>query len=283
MIQEELFDEFTVTASAPGSGAYDMSGSQLDMVASFNSYAVPGYLPYLIQAYQEVYGDLYDSIQQIYVEPYDMTLPPLLDGSVGMWDVNTAMPSVPRDIIQPDYAEAFFSDTTHPAYLALKDNDVYRWVPQAPVLFNYCRMDEEVSYLNTITASEYMINAGAPHIEVIERDSTIGHFQCAQPTILFSKLWFDTMADFCSSHVGVQERAASSFNIYPNPVSSGSVTFSNSEAILVSVMDVQGKQHIRAERVNPNQALDVSKLGPGLFLVVIQQGNDQIVRKLVVQ
>jgi hypothetical protein len=49
------------------------------------------------------------------------------------------------------------------------------------------------------------------------------------------------------------------------------------------VVDLQGKLLMASERVNPNQALDVSKLDPGLFLVVIRLGDDQIVRKLIVQ
>ena len=147
------------------------------MVSSFEPYSVPGYLPYLLQSYQHVYGNLYDSIQQIYVPPYDQTLPPLLDGTFDMWQVDQAMPPVPRDIIQPDYADLFFSDSLHPAYLALKDNDVYEWVPEAPVMFNYCRNDEQVTFLNTLVASNYMISNGAPGIQVIERDSVLGHFE----------------------------------------------------------------------------------------------------------
>jgi hypothetical protein len=59
MIQEELSDEFTVTASAPGSGPYDMSGHQFDMVAALEPYSVPGYLPYVILSYQSVYGGFF--------------------------------------------------------------------------------------------------------------------------------------------------------------------------------------------------------------------------------
>ncbi len=284
MIQEELSDEFVVTASAPGSGPYDMTGAQLDMVSSFEPYSQPGYLPFLIQSYQYVYGNLYDSIQQIYVPPYDVTLPPLLDGSVGMGEINQAMPSVPRDIFQQDYQDAFFSDTLHPAYLALKDNDVYQWVPEAPVLFNYCRNDEEVSYLNTLVASSYMTNQGALNIDVIERDTVIGHFACAEPSIIFSKLWFDSMADLCHmGGVGIVDNTTSQrISVFPNPASDGLIRFTNQTPIVVSIKDLSGKTLLPPQQIKPDGTLSVEGIRPGLVLIQIVQENGRSTQRLVV-
>ncbi|MFM1876880.1 MAG: hypothetical protein RL266_2617 [Bacteroidota bacterium] len=285
MIQEELNGEFTVTASAPGAGAYDLSDTQLDMVASFDPYSVPGYLPYLIQSYQHVYGNLYDSIQQIFVPPYDQTLPPLLQGNHDMWVVDQAMPPVPRDIIQPAYADAFFSDTTHPAYLALKANDVYEWIPEAPVMFNYCRSDEQVSYLNTIVASEFMTAAGAQNIQVVERDTVISHFECAQPSIFLSKLWFDGMAEFCSSNVGVNDlqQAEEGIGIFPNPVNTGIVQFSNEFPVDVRILDLRGRELLNKQRLPPNGSLNIESFRSGVFLVEIRYQNTIQTERLVIQ
>lgn len=284
MIQEELNGEFTVTASAPGAGAYDLSDTQLNMVASFEPYSVPGYLPYLIQSYQHVYGNLYDSIQHIFIPPYDQTLPPLLQGDHDMWEVDNAMPPVPRDIIQPDYADAFFSDTTHPAYLALKDNDVYQWVPEAPVLFNYCRSDEQVSYINTLVASEWMINAGAPSIEVIERDTVLDHFNCATPSLFLSKGWFDGMADFCGAGVGVEEAEKSiEIEIYPNPNSTGVLKFSNSSALVVTLTDVMGRTLLSPQKIGPNGSINIKGIEHSIVLVHVEKGKNRIVKKLVIE
>lgn len=284
MIQEELNGEFTVTASAPGAGAYDLSGTQLDMVASFDPYSVPGYLPFLIQSYQHVYGNLYDSIQQIFVPPYDQTLPPLLQGDHDMWEVDNAMPPVPRDIIQPDYADAFFSDTTHPAYVALRANDVYEWVPEAPVLFNYCRSDEQVAYENTIVASEWMVNAGAPSIEVIERDTELSHFDCATPSLFLSKIWFDEMAIFCGASLSVEDVSKSnSIEIYPNPNNSGRLQFTNSKPALVTVYDATGRVLMTQRKIHANGTLDVSSLESGIALVEILIDELRQTKRLIIE
>jgi pimeloyl-ACP methyl ester carboxylesterase len=284
MIQEELADEFTVTASAPGSGPYDLSGEQFDMVASFDPYAQPGYLPYLIQSYQHVYGNMYTTLQEIYVSPYDQTLPPLLDGNFTMGQLNAAMPAVPREIFQQAYQDAFFSDPQHPAQVALRDNDVYEWVPEAPVMFNYCRNDEEVTYLNTIVASEYMIANGATDIQVIERDTVIGHFACAQPSILFSKFWFDEMAELCTGSLGIEEASsANGFSIYPNPVTDGTVQFSNDHKMMVRVLDVRGRELISAKQIPANGSLNLTGIPKGIVLLEITQDEMISTQRLIIQ
>jgi pimeloyl-ACP methyl ester carboxylesterase len=284
MIQEELADEFTVTASAPGSGPYDLSGEQFDMVASFDPYAQPGYLPYLIQSYQHVYGNMYTTLQEIYVSPYDQTLPPLLDGNFTMGQLNAAMPAVPREIFQQAYQDAFFSDPQHPAQVALRDNDVYEWVPEAPVMFNYCRNDEEVTYLNTIVASEYMIANGATDIQVIERDTVIGHFACAQPSILFSKFWFDEMAELCTGSLGIEEASsANGFSIYPNPVTDGTVQFSNDHKMMVRVLDVRGRELISAKQISANGSLNLTGIPKGIVLLEITQDEMISTQRLIIQ
>ena len=284
MIQEELANEFTVTASAPGSGPYDMAGSQLDMVASFDPYAQPGYLPYLVQSYQHVYGNLYDSIQEIYVPPYDQTLPPLLDGNSNMGQLNDAMPSVPREIFQQAYQDAFFSDPQHPAQIALRDNDVYQWIPEAPVMFNYCRNDEEVTYLNTIVASEYMIANGATDIQVIERDTVIGHFACAEPSIIFSKFWFDSMAELCTESVGIEAaKPVADFSIYPNPVTDGTVQFSNAQKMMVRVLDIQGREVLTTRQVSPNGSLNLVGIPKGIVLLEFKEDETLTTRPIIIQ
>ena len=58
-------NEFTITASAPMAGPYDLSGTMTeDVMLGTNSYGSPSYLPYVILGLDEVYGVLgsYDEI-----------------------------------------------------------------------------------------------------------------------------------------------------------------------------------------------------------------------------
>lgn len=208
-IQENYAGELTVTASAPMSGAYDMSGAQFDMVAAFTDYSVPGYLPYLLKGYHEVYGDsLFASWDDILKVPYNTTIPPKLTGQYGIGAVNNIMPNVPREIIDSSYSAAFFADSLHPFRLALKDNNVYQWVPQTWMRLNYCGSDEEVNPQNAINAYNYMIQHGATKLSIVERSQTLSHYECAQPTILYTKFWFDSLATKCALATSINNEVA---------------------------------------------------------------------------
>ncbi len=282
MIQEELSDEFTVTASAPGSGPYDMSGHQFDMVAEMEPYSVPGYLPYVILSYQSIYGGFYDDYSEIFTAPYDETLPPLFNGEYGFDVINAAMPEIPRLIINPDYEAAFFSDPDHPFMLALRDNDVYDWVPEAPVLFNYCTSDEEVTYLNTIFTIEHMEGLGATQIESVNRSDELSHYECANPSLLFSKVWFDGMVQWCPA--GVEDAVAElNIDIFPNPVTDGQLRLTNQGPVLVVITDISGRELQRTQVVQNNATLPLTFAGNGLYVVTVSNDTAQKVQRIMVQ
>lgn len=283
MIQEELGDEFTVTASAPGSGPYDMSGHQFDMVAAMEPYSVPGYLPYVILSYQSVYGGFYDDYSEIFVSPYDETLPPLFNGEYDMWQVNEAMPEIPRLIINPDYEEAFFSDPEHPFMLALVENDVYDWVPDAPVLFNYCSSDEEVTYLNTIFTVNHMTALGATDIEAVERGNDIGHFECANPSLLFSKIWFDGMVEWCDDLSAGTMADAETLTAHPNPVTDGVLHLTNNMPLELTVTDMAGRMVLRESIRDSNATIDLGATGRGMYVVTMRSGDAVAVQRILMQ
>ena len=109
-IEEFHADEFTLKASAPMSGAYDMSGTMVDVMLSDDPYSVPGYMPYMLLGFKEAEPVL-DSltIDDVFASPYNTTLPPLFDGNFGMGDVNNAMPSVPKLIIDTNVLMDFIN------------------------------------------------------------------------------------------------------------------------------------------------------------------------------
>jgi hypothetical protein len=182
----------------------------------------------------------FEEYSEVFASPYDETLPPLFNGEYDMWQINEAMPEIPRLVINAEYEEAFFSDPDHPFMLALRDNDVYDWVPEAPVLFNYCSSDEEVTYLNTIFTVDHMIGLGATDIEAINRSEELGHFECANPSLLFSKVWFDGMVEWCPASVN-ELNVLSSVEMHPNPVTDGVLQLTNAVPVEVIVSDVSGR------------------------------------------
>jgi pimeloyl-ACP methyl ester carboxylesterase len=184
-------DEFTVTACAPMAGAYDMSGVTTADFLSGRALPNPYYFLYLIASYQSVY-QLAPTLADLLAPPYNTTLPPLLNGNTSGTTMNAALPSNPTLILKPEYLSAFTTDPRHPLRLALQDNDLYQWRPQAPVRLYHCSGDQDVVVANTQVAVASFQAAGATNVVWIDTISGADHSACAQPSLLAAKLWFDS-------------------------------------------------------------------------------------------
>lgn len=186
-------NEFTVTASAPAAGAYDLSGTTTADLLSTRVPPNPYYTAYLLAAYVDVYG-LAPDLASLLRAPYNTSLPPLLDGRHGGSEINAAMPPRPTDIFRPDYLQAFRDDPNHPLRVALRDNDLHTgWVPKARTKFFHCRGDQDVVFANSQVAFDTFKAAGAPSIELIDPFSLANHSTCALLALPQAKLWFDSL------------------------------------------------------------------------------------------
>lgn len=215
VLQEQFPDEFTVTASAPCSGPFDVSGVQAEVITSPDPYPAPYYLPYVVFSYNYVY-DLVDDLSEVLRDPYDVVLPPLFEGNNGSGAVDAVMPEVPSLIMDEQVLQDFMDDPDHFFRVALRDNDVYEWVPTSPVRMAYCESDSHVSYQNSIVCRDAMVALGATEVQAVSAGSGFDHNDCAFPALLGSKNWFDTQKFPCEFN-GIDERPAIVWSVYPNP------------------------------------------------------------------
>lgn len=216
MIEAELSDEFTVTASAPASGPYDVSGVQAAVIVADDPYPAPYYLPYVLFGLGSVYTDLYDEVIEVLKEPWATDLPPLFDGNYPASAVDALMPEVPSQIIQDELLEAFIADPDHPFRVALREQDLYDWAPQAPTRMYYCEADDHVFYRNSIVALNGMTDNGATSVQAISAGADQDHSGCVYPSLLSAKLWFDSLQGECGWN-GIGEPLMRSWAVHPNP------------------------------------------------------------------
>lgn len=188
-IEEEYSDEFTLTASAPMAGPYDMSGVQAEPFIQEQMYSNPYYFPYFILSYNEAYG-IYDNYSDFLAPPYDSTLPPMFDGTIGGGAINNAMPPIPNDIIKEEIIEDFKYNYKHPLRVALEANDLWNWKPETPMHLCQCKQDTQVFYENARVAYSTFKEFGKDDVELIEFDGD--HADCVLPCLLDALVWFDT-------------------------------------------------------------------------------------------
>lgn len=183
--------EFQLKASAPGAGAYDLSGVTTDDVLSERPQPNPYYFAYLLAAYQRIYG-IAESLPSVFKAPYNLDIPPLLDGFHSGSDVNAKMPRVPTQALNPEYLTAFKTDPDHPLRQALKANDLLDWVPVAPVRLFHCQDDQDVLFANSQKAWERLKANGAASVE-LRNGGAFDHGGCVPFSLLGAKSWFDSL------------------------------------------------------------------------------------------
>lgn len=284
-MQTQLPGEFNVTASVPMSGAYDLSGVMVDVMLSDSDYAVPGYLPYLVLSWNQRY-QFYSNPSQYLKSPYDVTLPPLFDGTHGMGEINAAMPSVPKLIFKDEMIDSFSSNPNHPFRLALKDNDVYDWKPESQGQIVFCRMDEEVDPRNAVVLYNSFKSKGVTSFDTICASETLPHFQCAQFAVLSMKAFVTPLQslDSCAA-VSVNDIKKLQFSIYPNPATDVvNVGFEQNMFIeKITAINNLGQQVVLPFSLTAHQAIaDIKNLQPGVyFLRAIADGKEQTVGRFI--
>ncbi len=211
-----------VTGSAPMAGPYSMSEAQRDMLNLGLPYPNPGYLPYVLFGYHNIYN-LFSDINDVLIEPYSQYLFSMYSGEYSMTEINETLPENPIEIFQPKYYENFVDNETHPFQLALLDNDVYNFIPASPMRLIHCNGDDNVTYENSIIAYNHFINGGAIDVELWDGGS-FDHTTCALFAIIGAKIWIDSLSEICA------------------PYNNNTLDLNRDNKILMSVSDLLGRR-----------------------------------------
>ena len=208
---------FTVTASAPLSGPYDLSGVQRGVILANSTFKAPYFVPMILTSYNYAYG-----LQTTLFTPsfamlptFDSTLPPLFDGNSQSVTISEAMGMsfspviliIPKSILTQPFLDQLTLGTS-PLVGFLKQNDSYRlpgqldsaWVPTVPLRMIHHRSDDLVLYGNSQVAFDAFIAAGSTSVELVEETVTINissspvktvHFAAAFPELSRGWQWLN--------------------------------------------------------------------------------------------
>ncbi len=186
-------EELNITASAPMAGAYDLSGTMLQQVLSGEPLPRPMYFPYLLLAYNQIYG-FDDNIGNLLNTKIATGITDLFDGSNDSDTINAMLPRTAPELFSPALLNTLRLGQYHPLSAALAHNDVYRWTPVSPTRLYHCLDDKHVPYSNALVAMEYFSAVGANHIR-LETLFFGNHQDCAIPALLKGSDWFDTLVE----------------------------------------------------------------------------------------
>jgi len=284
-LQEFHAEEFRVVASAPISGAYDLSGTMRDSILLSDNFSNSFFIGFSMLSYQFVYGNLYEDLSEVFVSPYDSLIPLMLNREDPQSDIFDLLPTAGYQMFQPAYRDAVLNDPEHPVNVAIRDNDVYDWIPQAPTHLYYCESDDVVPFSIALSTSDHMISLGAEDVTAINVSEEEDHQGCAIPSVLFAKVWFDEFRESCNTSASTLA-FGEAIRIYPNPFTDG-IYLDTREILSGSQLDVQVFDYFGRLvsqlpiRSGENQFISLQNLPAAIYLVRISGEKGGITRMIV--
>jgi hypothetical protein len=190
--------EFTVTASAPAGGSYDMGGVFLDDLLANQSGPTDmrDLFPVLVAGYLPIYN-LAGTMEELLSEPYRTKLPPLLIATMSDSMFFTLDATVPTKtnmvtMLRDDLYQDVRTNTNSTLRRAMRDNNTYDWTPKAPMKLFHSHGDEVIIFANAEVAFESFTNHGACCVELIDPGApqVLTHEQAAIPSLRAALAWF---------------------------------------------------------------------------------------------
>ena len=284
MLEQELSDEFQVAAAAPMSGPYSVSGVMNDLITSGEVYGFPGYLINTFISYQEVYGNIYGSIEEAFKAPYVPVIQQFANDEIGLGEMNSALIGllnanenavVPLKLLTDGFANAILSQPDHPANVATAANDTYEWAPNAPTRLYYCMADEQVPFENSTLAETTMSDLGTADVQAIDVNSNAGHAGCVLPAVLKVIDFFNGIQVLEDAPVATRKVIASALGLYPNPATD-QVFLKNFPADgELRLFDMNGKMKMATTIQKGDNQLFLNELNKGMYIIEII-GTDKI-------
>jgi len=289
----------TVAAGSPMSGFYNVSGELLNGSIAEIEYGFPSYLIWILTGYQSVYGNLYANLSDILLPDYIDNVQGFIDGTITRGTLNDLLVdqlienhgvSIPRFLFTATFlADLESTDPENPVQIALKDNDVFDWVPTHPMRMMYCMADDQVAFTNSTFTDSIMNANGAMDVAAIDVNPTADHGGCVFPATLATYNFFSEIAqpNFILNTHAVDHQLA--FQLSPNPASDHiQLTFNNLSnnfgSFDLQLVDFSGKI-IRQLSTNnlQNFRFPLNDISSGLYLMQVQTEYGFWTEKIIIK
>lgn len=284
--------EFTVTAAAPMSGPYSVSGVMRNLILTDKVYYYPAYIPNTALSYQTVYGNLFTDMTDLFKAPYAALIQQFYDGQMTLSDLNQALiaalianegASRPFKMLQESLVQAVITQPDHPVNVALNDNDTYdHWFPQAPFRLFYCMADDQVPFENSLLARDSFLAAGVTNFAINDVMPSADHGACYVPAMTNTLVFFLGFQQIGT--VGtITPSAIHELSFSPNPAREEITLADLPENGRYEIVDFNGKALQAGSLTEGGQSLSVSNIPNGVYLLRAFVGREIWRGKLVVQ
>lgn len=188
-LQALYSDSITVTASAPGAGAYALLQTASEFAGS-TQLGSPDNVAFIMKAYDTVYhlNRLDDFFQAAYVDFIDSAF----YGDTASSTIVATLPDNPQDLFNSTFLQDFTGDGESDLKALFAQNDIYDWSPVTPTYFFHGPDDTVVPYFNMEAVMVTMADSPAIFIDCNSDPSS--HGNCFLPYLQFAIDSFGALA-----------------------------------------------------------------------------------------
>ena len=282
-------DDVQVTAAAHMSGPYSISGAMIETTLGDEPYGFGAYLANVILSYNIAYGNIYDDLGEIFRAPYVPLVEQYRDGELGLFALNDSINTrlaatgevIPNRILHDSIVEiARNLPDGHPIAEALKDNDVFDFVPEAPTRLFYCAADDQVTFRNAIIADSVMNAAGATDLVAINVEPTADHGGCVSPAVTNTIIFFGALREIGTDTKEAEQLAG--ITVQPNPLGEVAELYVPAgEPVVMRLYSATGQLLRNAPLAAGNHRIDVDELSAGLYFLTFDRAGVRRVLKVV--
>jgi pimeloyl-ACP methyl ester carboxylesterase len=197
-MQQNLAAEFSVTASEPGAGPYDMSGTTLAILSS-PTLSQPAFAGFFFKAYDSIYNAP-SQLAHYFSATFANIVDTHFDGSFSRSQVSADLGGAgvaTTTLFNPAFLAAYQSNTGETALKAhIAENDIYNWAPTAPTRLFHSVDDDTVPFANSTTAQTRMTANGSTKVTLatcVSGTLPATHVNCARPFALDMIAFFKTL------------------------------------------------------------------------------------------
>lgn len=185
LMEQTLAAEFPITASEPGAGPYDLTGTSRTLLSS-PTQTQPAFTGFFIKAYDAIYNAP-SELTRYFTAGYASVVDTHFDGSFSRNQIRDALGGAgvaTNALFDPAFLASFLNAGEAALKADIAANDIYNWAPTVPTRLFHGVDDDIVPYANSSTAAAAMSANGSTTVTVVDC-ITIGvpanHENCAAP------------------------------------------------------------------------------------------------------
>ncbi len=199
VMEQSLSLEFPLTASEPGDGPYDLTGTAAYTIGLANQ-VEPAFTGFFVKAYDSLYNNPSQIDYYFATLAYATVANTYFNGTYNRSQISSALGGASiatSTLLNPAFITSFLDsgETALKAHIA--ENDIYNWAPAVPTRLFHGQGDTIVPYANATTALTAMTNNGSTKVTIVNCDAgplPTTHDNCAIPFAIDVVTFFKGLA-----------------------------------------------------------------------------------------